>query len=911
MSETSLNPIATNASFTSNGGREQKMGETVTDNENYEMMEIPLETNGEENLQHILEEDMGYEEREITEVNLEYEDPTTEILLEHETIPDPDITSKSSMTESMLQYAQSDEVSQPDTDKFFERESLYLEEQVIPEEDEEIEEVEIAVSSLNSESHEESDKENSEKYAENKKVKAEMVSISSSTDETGSQSDEQVEDNGKSGVYDELDSMTATCEVKLETDEQEQNIEDELEIDIEGEPEIDKGKDRSAEHILMICEELGPILDIKVVIEGQEILTTSFGMNSPINHVKIRLAPIFHLKPNEIDLFYNKLISEDTDKLSDFGVTPPDTLILQVKPKDPDLNILNNDYLHYAPLIDIISARIPLSGDYFENKLMQIESDCFVKEWLGGFKNNRTFKEYHHVQTQTLPRKYNLPPGVVLPESFTRQTQTPVFPLVDEGIVTPKSRGTQVWRTDYYVPNCSDKIIIADPDRFKSYASNEHDMLHLPLTVFAQALVVFKRYMKILRNKACKRAIECLSLPHLQKGQQKIKDDIVKEVQRKMRINMFFPTTRFDFSMVYLLISKWRHKETKLIDKLKTNESRKAAYCALFKKEVDMIWMVEEQRLAVKKEALKRNNQEFIEKAARLKSTKNFISIDSLETQQAREYMELYSTLTRRDVTTEQRLDILHHFRNLILSISTEDGADKLVQLVDRECDLLQIGLNHTQIEVLRLRIEQQTLEFFRNNLNAREPNTYKERTIKKTVQAKFRCSRCKCLKPCSDFNVHLKVTKFSICYSCEWLMHIGFQRLDLSPYLRILESVRKSEMNLLTNSGASYILQVTGMYFLVNNIWSGKSALSENSDVSNLRMTRWRQNEDWTPWNCILLTQEESRIHMEIPNVDEYYAKPFLNSVYLKHKRAKYHFLLLYVSDMYIKKTGLWYNAI
>ncbi|XP_022198628.2 IQ and ubiquitin-like domain-containing protein [Nilaparvata lugens] len=908
MSQVSLQPFTSSSSIkiTKNEDSGQSMRGTLATYNDEELMEIPSLTNFEESVQNILDGDVKVKEQEIIEVNLEDEDSTMEILLEHETIPDPEITSKSSITESMMYYSQSYEGSERDLDRFMDRESLDLEEQVIPEEDEEeIEkvEVEIAFSSLNSESYEEL--ENLAKTVEEKRMESMMVSTSSfATDEKGSLSYEQVGYN-KESETDNVDGsnlIAVTCNVELENDKKHINTEEEQ--------DIEKEHDRSADRVIKICEELGPILDLRVVIEGQEILRTSFGMNIPINNVKIRLAPIFHLKPDEIDLLHDGVICQDGDQLSHFQIAPPDSLILQVKPKDRDLNILTNDYLHYAPLIDIISARIPLSGSYFEDKLMQIESDCFVKEWLGGYKNNRTFKEYHHVQTQTLPRIYNLPPGVVLPPSFTRQTQTPVFPLVDEGTTSPESKATQVWRTDYYVANCSDKIIIANSKRFKPYVSNEH-LSHLSLAMIVGTVMVFRRYMKCLLNRACRRAMECISLPRLDVTHQKMKDKIVKEVQRKMRINMFFPTTRFDFSMVYLLVSKWRHKETKLIDKLKTNESRKAAYCSLFKKEVDMIWRIEQQRLAVKKEALKRNNQEFLEKAARLKNTKKFVSIDSLETQQAREYMDVYSTLTRRDVTREQRLDFLHHFRNLILSICPEDGVDKLIQLVDRECDLLQIGLKHTQLEVLRLRIEQHTLEFFRNNLNKDDFDSYKERTLKKSVQAKFRCSRCRLLKPCSDFNVHLKVTRFSICYSCEWLMHIGYQRLDLSPYLRILESVRKSEMNLFTKSGASYILQVTGMYFLVNNIWLGKSALSEISDVSNLRMVRWRQNEDWTPWNCILLTQEESRIHMEIPNVDQYYAKPFLNSVYLKHKRAKYHFLLLYVSDMYIKKTGLWYNVI
>ena len=58
---------------------------------------------------------------------------------------------------------------------------------------------------------------------------------------------------------------------------------------------------------------------------------------------------------------------------------------------------------------------------------------------------------------------------------------------------------------------------------------------------------------------------------------------------------------------------------------------------------------------------------------------------------------------------------------------------------------------------------------------------------------------------------------------------------------------------------------QESDLRYLIENIWAGQSALSAEKDLFELTMVRWDVHQPWLPWNCILLTKEEARAHVEL----------------------------------------------
>lgn len=63
---------------------------------------------------------------------------------------------------------------------------------------------------------------------------------------------------------------------------------------------------------------------------------------------------------------------------------------------------------------------------------------------------------------------------------------------------------------------------------------------------------------------------------------------------------------------------------------------------------------------------------------------------------------------------------------------------------------------------------------------------------------------------------------------------------------------------------------QEPDLRYLVENIWNSQSVLSAHEDLFDLVLVRWNKYEEWSPWNCILLTKEEASAHAKLENVTE-----------------------------------------
>lgn len=107
---------------------------------------------------------------------------------------------------------------------------------------------------------------------------------------------------------------------------------------------------------------------------------------------------------------------------------------------------------------------------------------------------------------------------------------------------------------------------------------------------------------------------------------------------------------------------------------------------------------------------------------------------------------------------------------------------------------------------------------------------------------------------------------------------------------------MRSEERKRESTSVIAFIMQKHDMYHLVNNIWHGHSAISENADLFLLRIVRYNMNEEWSPWNCILLTEEEAAVHSRIENLADIYSKSLIERVLLAHQLAKNQFKYVHI---------------
>jgi flavorubredoxin len=63
---------------------------------------------------------------------------------------------------------------------------------------------------------------------------------------------------------------------------------------------------------------------------------------------------------------------------------------------------------------------------------------------------------------------------------------------------------------------------------------------------------------------------------------------------------------------------------------------------------------------------------------------------------------------------------------------------------------------------------------------------------------------------------------------------------------------------------------------------------MSGQTDLYELRLVRYLKDEEWSPWNCILLTHQEADIHAQLGNL----FKVCQNSGFLMKKAAQDFFL-------------------
>lgn len=77
-------------------------------------------------------------------------------------------------------------------------------------------------------------------------------------------------------------------------------------------------------------------------------------------------------------------------------------------------------------------------------------------------------------------------------------------------------------------------------------------------------------------------------------------------------------------------------------------------------------------------------------------------------------------------------------------------------------------------------------------------------------------------------------------------------------------------------------------LQFLVEQIWHGQSALSGIDNRYLLRLCRWVRGQPWTPWNCVLLTEEEAVSHLQLDNMKDV-SLYFTKSHYFAYKIDTY----------------------
>ncbi|XP_056429761.1 IQ and ubiquitin-like domain-containing protein isoform X2 [Hyla sarda] len=412
---------------------------------------------------------------------------------------------------------------------------------------------------------------------------------------------------------------------------------------------------------------------------------------------------------------------------------------------------------------------------------------------------------------------------------FCRDTQT-----VFEKNKTQQSRntmGTQMTKIGCYVKNITDKLI--EPKKYVT--ADEFHARRLKAVITMQTY--FRRFhakgvVQQLREERRLR-LEWEEKEELRKIKEK-KERLRKEYERRMN-----PKSKEDFELLYHALELWRKEEVERINQIYTGAERKAALCALLEQETQLISSIGRHKI----DAGEENQQKAIQ-------------------------------------------DLLNKEHDCRLT-------QEIVELIDREADLLMRGVQNCNLEGLRKRISTLFLQYIKtptfNPEIARLLKIPEDSTVfRKNI---YFCPSCKSYLRSTEFSLSANARTIGRCRKCSKLDNEARQREEFTKYKMLLKQLKKSEADYGDDAKIAFLLQQEDLQYLVENIWGSNSALSACDDLYELVIVRWNKYYEWSPWNCILLTKEEAAAHLNLANADQAYGIVFIRKIKHRHSLAKNYF--------------------
>ncbi|KAJ9595630.1 hypothetical protein L9F63_013182 [Diploptera punctata] len=282
-------------------------------------------------------------------------------------------------------------------------------------------------------------------------------------------------------------------------------------------------------------------------------------------------------------------------RISELGVEPYGSVEIEIEAKGS----LKMESMYQVPALvpDVITVRVESATEEVRDIVVEIESRCIKKPFVGGYRHTSTGIEYHHAFTQTPSLYYK----ISAEGKISRDTQTVEWKEKLQN--TTYSAATQMSRVDHYVPSHTDKIVTAR----KLHSINKEET-----TDFNSKAVIIQRCWRayIERKKFNKLMDKYRDLNIMMAdASEKLKHECQKQMKKEV-IQKIFPRTRSDYEQLYAMIENWHKTEIKRISSIRANEPKKAEFCLLLKKEVESLRTIEKYRLELKQEKIAKKELE-------------------------------------------------------------------------------------------------------------------------------------------------------------------------------------------------------------------------------------------------------------------------------------------------------------
>jgi hypothetical protein len=152
-------------------------------------------------------------------------------------------------------------------------------------------------------------------------------------------------------------------------------------------------------------------------------------------------------------------------------------------------------------------------------------------------------------------------------------------------------------------------------------------------------------------------------------------------------------------------------------------------------------------------------------------------------------------------------------------------------------------------------------------------------------------CAGCGRFLSNKDFDAAPTAHTMGRCRRCTHTHASGSTRTDLAPYAKMLRTIQELEAKIVPPSRLCFALTPSDVQTLVEQIWGGRSMLSQHAEIHHLTLARWQRDEPWAPWNVVLLTEEEAGAHARLDDPCATYAPALLQRVQQRCAQARITF--------------------
>ncbi|NWR72889.1 IQUB protein, partial [Centropus unirufus] len=531
----------------------------------------------------------------------------------------------------------------------------------------------------------------------------------------------------------------------------------------------------------------------------------------------------------------------------------------------------------------------------FRDVAVNIKRPTYRKPFLGGFKNRITGMEFHNAGSQTIPKK-RPDKGI---EIFCRETQT-VFEK-NKPQQTANTTSTQMTKVGLYVSNRTDKLI--SPRKY--FTAEEYHKRRL------KAVIVLQKYFRRWHaTNVVQKLREQMRLRLEWEAQEDLRKKREKEErQRREHEGKLNPKTKEDFELLYQALELWRQEETERINRTLTGAKRKAALCELLEQEAQVIASIGRHKLNGDEENRHKAILHFLNKCAQPKRWRAYdgkiTEMDTPYILRSRELLEIYCSISRNGIPKDERIDVLLTLRRTVAEQECK-LAQEIIELIDREFDLMSREVKECNLQGLRKRI----CTLFLQYIKTPEFNPEVTRILKvppdplmlyKNINF---CHSCENYLPSSQFPIPANSRTIGRCRLCCKLDNEARQRQVFFKYKLILKNLRKSEADYEDDAKIVFFVQYQDLQYIIDNIWGCQSALSACSDLYDLVMVRWDKQQEWSPWNTILLTKDEADAHLKLCSLQKAYEETFIHRIKHKHIQAKTYFAQIPVMASFLHRS-------